>query len=176
MSSSATLIKGSLTVAPPSSSSPVVKVKLLEPWAKMPTRGEPGAAGWDVALFEPQKRDGNVTYFRTGIAVEPPVGVKLLLYPRSSLSKTDYWLANGVGVIDTSYRGEILVALRTYPNFQPQPLVPGKTYVQLVPEICLATQLNRSIKFAETQGELSQTIRGSGGFGSTDDVVVEKLH
>jgi deoxyuridine 5'-triphosphate nucleotidohydrolase len=142
------------------------KIKLLEPWATMPLRKEDGAAGWDIRLHQILKVDGGVTFFRTGIAIEPPSGMNGLLFPRSSLAKTDYWLANGVGVIDNSYRGELLVALRTYPApFSPRPLHLPADYVQYVPQCCLAS--NGNVVLTQTNDSLSTTQRGAGGFGST---------
>lgn len=145
----------------------VVKVKRLETWAKLPVQSDELASGFDLYLHEVDttmihKTDGTVTWYRTGLAMEPPAQSYFLLYPRSSLSKTDYWLANGVGVLDFSFRNEVLVALRTYPApFKPKPLdLPGR-YVQIIPTPLLAPHF----KFEEAE-ELQSTQR-TGGFGST---------
>jgi len=140
-----------------------LKVKKLEPWAILPQRSDEMSSGWDIHIHEVFKVEGNVTFYRTGLAFEPPYDHYLLAYPRSSLSKTDYWLANSVGVLDVTYRGEVLIALRTYPPpFQPRALtLPGR-YVQVVPQQFITS----NFEIVES-AELSATERGDKGFGSS---------
>ena len=137
-----------------------LKVKLLEPWAKLPTRAESTAVGFDVYIHEPKETINGVTFYRTGIAIEPPQGMYFLLYPRSSLSKTGWMMANSVGVIDSSYRGELLVALHKTADAV-QLTLPGR-YAQLVPQM----YMSHTIPVLEVK-ELTSTERGTGGYGST---------
>jgi len=169
----------------------ILKVKRLEPWAKLPQRAEDGSVGFDVYLHEPVRSE-SVTYdgrkgavvYRTGLAIEPPEGYYFLLCARSSLTKTGWFLANGVGVIDPSYRGELLVALYP-PSLSPLPLrgsasptgvpervayceenhqpldLPGR-YCQLIPQ-----RFDSPFIQVLECDDLSSTQRGSGGFGST---------
>jgi len=88
-------------------------VRVLED-APAPSRKSPADAGWDLHLVAALKTVGDVTVFRTGIAVAPPPGYYFELVPRSSLGTSGWSLANSVGVIDAGYRGEILVALRNH--------------------------------------------------------------
>ena len=127
----------------------------------MPIRCGKGNVGWDVHLHEIKNTTGQVEFYRTGIAIEPPPGYYFLMFPRSSLSKTDYIMANGVAVLDPCFTGEVLVALRKCcPDARPLEL-PGR-YVQLVPQQFFSDNLE-----AVPADELSSTERGAGGFGST---------
>ena len=127
-----------------------------------PVKTHEDDSGADLFIYKEAKREGCVVYYHTGLAFEPPPNKHILIYPRSSLSKTDWWLANSVGVVDNTYRGEVLLAFRTYPApFEPRPLtLPGR-YVQMFVE-----DIPQSAKFVPVDS-LAETIRGSGGFGST---------
>ena len=97
----------------------------------------------------------------TGLAVEPSRNdVALLLYPRSGLSvKQGLVLANNVAVIDSDYRGELKIPLRNYSN----------NYVTIYDKDRVAQLIVTPVLFPEIMitDELSDTKRGSGGFGST---------
>jgi dUTP pyrophosphatase len=86
--------------------------------------------------------------------------VSYYLYARSSISKTPLMLANSVGIIDKSYRGEIKSALRNLYNNQPYLVMQGSRLVQ----ICAPDLKPIRIKLVD---ELNSTARGEGGFGST---------
>jgi len=138
-----------------------VRVKRLHDSATIPAYSKPGDAGMDLTVISMEKDEyGNVVY-RTGLAIEIPAGYVGLLFPRSSNSKTDLYLTNHVGVIDSGYRGEIMLKFRANPSLINARIHhPGDRVVQLMilpyPQVTLV----------ETT-ELSDTERGDGGFGST---------
>lgn len=140
-----------------------VRVKKLHPNAKLPTYGSCQAAGADLyacldaaVTIEP----GEVFWVPTGIALEVPVGCAGLVYARSSMgAKRGLAPANKVGVIDPDYRGEIRVVLLNHSR-QPQTLEPGERVAQFV-----ITPVLQPVY--EEVDELTDTNRGTGGFGST---------
>lgn len=140
-----------------------VKVKKLENGAKLPVYGSRYSAGAD--LFACLKEDlvigaGETAFVKTGIAVELPENTVGLVFARSGLaSKRNLAPANKVGVIDCDYRGEILVALHNHGK-EAQTVVCGERIAQLV------IVPYETANFLEAD-ELSETVRGAGGFGST---------
>ena len=140
-----------------------VAVKKLRPEAKLPTYGSEFAAGADLyaCLEEPVTiRPQETVKIPTGIAMEIPVGYVGLVYGRSGLAcKRNLAPANKVGVVDSDYRGELLVFLHNHGTV-PQTVEPGERVAQMV----LTPYLTAA--FFETE-ELSETVRGTGGFGST---------
>ena len=143
-----------------------VKIKKLDPKATLPTYGSDFSAGADLyyAGDEPLTIDaGKTTLVHTGIAMEIPEGLVGLVFARSGLAtKRSLAPANKVGVIDSDYRGEIMVALHNHSD-APQTIEAHERIAQLVlvPYISAA--------FDEVD-ELGDTARGSGGFGSTGRV------
>jgi dUTP pyrophosphatase len=86
----------------------VVKIKKLVENAVIPAYSKKGDAGLDLtAVSKTIDENSNIVY-GTGLAVEIPEGFVGLLFPRSSNSKTDLYLTNHVGVVDSGYRGEIM--------------------------------------------------------------------
>ncbi len=140
-----------------------VLVKRLREDAVLPRRGSADAAGADLSAciaatltISPQE----TAFVPTGISVEIPRGFVGLVFARSSVaSKRDLAPANKVGVIDSDYRGEILVALHNH-GTAPRSIEPGERIAQLVIVPYLAAD------FQEADA-LSDTARGAGGFGST---------
>ncbi len=142
-----------------------LKIKRLREEAVLPFYATSGAAGMDLTAVCP---GGSITIapmeralIPTGIAIElPDAGHAALLFARSSLGvKRGLSLPNGVGVIDSDYRGEIHVALVNLSG-EPVQIYTGERIAQLV--IMPVTQvLPVKVK------ELGQTQRGEGGFGST---------
>ncbi len=140
-----------------------VNFKKLDNRAKMPTYGSPYAAGADLYAVS----DGVVTvmpgetkFIGTGIAVELPLGTVGLVYARSGMAcKKGLAPANKVGVIDCDYRGEIKVALHNH-GTEPQSFDCGERIAQMV----VAPYI--PVEYVESD-ELSDTVRGEGGFGST---------
>lgn len=140
-----------------------VAVKKMHPRARLPVYGSEFAAGADlcVCLDEPVTiAPGQTVMLHTGLAMEIPVGYAGLVYARSGLaSKRDLAPANKVGVVDADYRGELMIAMHNHGTV-PQTIEDGERIAQLVITPYLTAQ------FFETE-ELSQTVRGTGGFGST---------
>jgi dUTP pyrophosphatase len=93
-----------------------VKVKKMHAEAVIPSYSKPGDAGLDLTAVSEEWNEGNtmVTY-GTGLSIEIPEGYVGLLFPRSSVCKTSLNLSNSVGVIDSGYRGEIMLKYR-YPE------------------------------------------------------------
>ena len=138
-----------------------VKIKKLHPDAVIPVYSKPGDAGLDLtATSIDDDLYGNIIY-GTGLAIEIPEGYVGLLYPRSSNSKTDLYLTNHVGVVDSGYRGEIMFKFRPVNGIE-------NAYIYAVGDRIgqLIIMPYPSIKFIETE-ELSDSDRGDGGFGST---------
>lgn len=142
----------------------VVKLKRLDKRAKVPTRATSGSAGYDIsALLDSPVTiaPGEVKMIPTGLAIElEDNSVVALIYPRSSLaSKHGITLANCVGVIDSDYRGELRMPVINLGN-EPYTISLGERISQLV----LTPVLIPDIEEVE---ELSDSVRGTGGFGST---------
>ena len=139
----------------------LVRVKKLHIDAVVPEYSKPGDAGMDLTAISMEKDDhGNVVY-GTGLAIEIPEGHVGLIFPRSSNSKTDLYLTNHVGVIDSGYRGEIMFKFRPIDG-----LLNAKVY-QVGDRIGQLMILPYpAVELTETT-ELSSSERGDGGFGST---------
>ncbi len=137
-------------------------IKLNENAVK-PTYGSQFAAGADLYACEGKEvtiEAGETKLVHTGLALEIPEGYAGLIYARSGIaSKRGLAPANKVGVIDSDYRGEIMVALHNH-STETQTIANKERIAQLV----IAPFL--SVEFNETD-ELSDTVRGEGGFGST---------
>ncbi len=140
-----------------------VRVKKLSPQAVLPQRGTIGAAGADLRALidEPVTiQPGRTVLLPTGLAFEIPEGYVGLVFARSSLgSKRGLAPANKVGVIDSDYRGEVMVALHNHSD-APQVVEPGERVAQLAIVPFLPAEY-------EEVEDLSDTARGEGGFGST---------
>lgn len=144
-----------------------ISVLRLDPNAVLPVRANPNDSGCDltpIGIFK-QLRD-DTWLLNTGLAMKPPRGTYIDLVGRSSISKTPVLISNAVGVMDTTYRGDYLIAVtlknsNDIATFDPQELVNGKPLAQLV----LRPLIIAPIKEV---GELDETVRGDGGFGSTD--------
>lgn len=140
-----------------------VAIKKLDPRAKTPAYGSEYAAGAD--LYACTERETVIAphetaIIPTGIAMELPLGYAGFIYARSGLaSKKGLAPANKVGVIDCDYRGEVKVALHNHTD-EPKEVAPFERIAQLV----VAPYVTAEFVAEE---ELSQTVRGAGGFGST---------
>ena len=140
-----------------------VNFKKLDKNAKMPTYGSPYAAGADLYAVtdgEVTVAPGETKFIGTGIAVELPERTVGLVYARSGLAcKKGLAPANKVGVIDCDYRGEIKVAIHNH-GTEPQSFGCGERIAQMVVTPYIP------VEYCEVD-ELSDTVRGAGGFGST---------
>ncbi|MCQ2456676.1 MAG: dUTP diphosphatase [Clostridia bacterium] len=141
-----------------------VKVKKLREGANLPRYGSACAAGADLFACTDGESvtvaPGETVFVGTGIALEIPDGFVGLIYARSGIAcKRGLAPANKVGVIDSDYRGEVKVALHNHSN-DPASIDDGERIAQLV----ITPYLTASF---EEAGELGDTVRGEGGFGST---------
>ena len=105
------------------------------------------------------KKSAGFYEYGTGLAMEIPEGYVGLIFPRSSISKTDHYLRNSVGVVDSGYRGEIKIRMST-------PLLGGVEYKEGDRVAQLIIMKLPWVNLQEVE-ELSDTDRGDGGFGST---------
>ena len=137
-----------------------VKVKKLHPDAVIPKYAKAGDAGLDLTAVSKEWDEAKEKIvFGTGLAVEIPEGYVGLIFPRSSICKTNIALSNSVGVIDSGYRGEIKFFFSPGPrpkaNYEVGDRV-GQLVIMPYPTIELVE--------SET---LSDSERGDGGFGSS---------
>lgn len=162
-----------------------VKIKKLVESAIIPSYAKEGDAGLDLtATSVSYDKDGNIVY-GCGLAFEIPKGYVGLLFPRSSNAKTNLYLTNSVGVLDSGYRGEVTFKYKTihntasYLSFFLQKYVLRKKILNVKIE-SLATNAYKvgdrigqivivkipTIEFVESE-KLSETERGAGGYGSS---------
>ena len=138
-----------------------IRVKKLVEEAVLPTHGSEEAAGWDLyALDNAMIHPEQTVLMKTGLAFAIPKGYVGLVFARSGLAtKRGLAPANKVGVIDSDYRGELIVALHNHSSIS-QIVEKGDRMAQMVIVPYLACE------YVETD-VLDDTERGSGGFGST---------
>ena len=142
-----------------------IKVKKLVPEAVIPFYAKPGDAGMDITCtsFEYDKEHDCYMY-HSGLAFELPAGYVMLIFPRSSNRKTDYYLCNHVGVLDSGYRGELMFAYKNRTddrlNYQKPPYQVGDRIGQII------ILPYPTVKMIESDS-LEESERGTGGFGST---------
>ena len=140
-----------------------IRVKILRQGAQLPTYGSVEAAGADLyacltedLTIEP----GKTAFVPTGIALEVPKGCAGLIYARSGMAcKRGLAPANKVGVVDSDYRGEIMVALHNHGS-ESQTIGNGERIAQFI----ITPVLTPAYEVTE---ELTDTLRNAGGFGST---------
>ena len=137
-----------------------VEFAKLSPDAIIPTQGTPQAAGWDLyALEETTVRRNVSSMIRTGLAVAIPEGWEGQIRCRSSLGKKGMIMPNGIGTIDSDYRGEVKI-LAINLGEEPIEITHGMRIAQMI----IAPVIQAEFDEAET---LDGTIRGTSGFGST---------
>ena len=140
-----------------------IKVKRLHPGATLPTYGSVEAAGADLYACLDETvtiLPGASAWIPTGIAMEVPVGCAGLIYARSGMAcKRGLAPANKVGVIDSDYRGQVVVVLHNH-GTEAQTVSNGERIAQMV--------ITPVISWPYTEvAELTDSDRGAGGFGST---------
>lgn len=139
-----------------------MKIKLVSPNAVVPTYGSKCAAGMDLYSSDTYSiAPGETVLVHTGISMEIPDGYFGAIYPRSGLAtKRGLRLANCVGVVDSDYRGEVMVALHNDST--------DTQLVELHDRIAqMVIQPYECQQILDVVNELSDTERGSGGFGHT---------
>ena len=137
-----------------------VKIKRLHKDSVIPKYSKPGDAGMDLVATSKFYDDFDNVCYGTGLAIEIPEGYVGLLFPRSSISKTDLTLRNSVGVIDSGYRGEITFKFNNILMSSCEPYNVKERIGQLI------IMPYPTIEFEEVE-ELSTTERGVQGFGSS---------
>ena len=159
-----------------------VKIKKLNENAVIPTYLKNGDAGMDlVATSRYYDENGNIVY-GTGLSFEIPKGYVGLIFPRSSNAKQQLLLSNSVGVIDSGYRGEVMLKFKSpVSSFSLKTLIKlifnSETNINLITNFKISYYVGErigqmiilpypQIEFEESE-ELSETERGNGGYGST---------
>lgn len=132
-----------------------VRIKRLNDLAVIPSYAKEGDAGMDMVAIGYETKGKYVTY-KTGIALEIPQGFVGLLFPRSSVYKKEQTLSNSVGVIDSGYRGEVMFKYTLSENMYQVGDRVGQLIIMPYPKISF-----------EVVSDLSDTDRGTGGYGST---------
>jgi len=140
-----------------------IKIKVLNENAVIPKKQHESDAGYDLHSMEKYKLKPNEIYkVKTGIAIEIPKGYAGLVLPRSGLSsKYGITLINSPGLIDSGYRGELLVPLINHSKIEYE-ITTGERIAQLV----IIEAMNIDFKSSE---DLDRSDRNEKGFGSTDE-------
>ena len=134
-----------------------IKIKKLHPKAVIPNYAKIGDAGMDMVITDIKgETEWNISY-GFGISMEIPEGFMGLVFPRSSIRKTDLILTNSIGVIDSGYRGEIQATFKRT-GLNKYEIGDRGAQLIIIP--------HPTIEFQEVE-ELTNTERGEGGFGST---------
>ncbi|MGA1598931.1 MAG: dUTP diphosphatase [bacterium] len=140
-----------------------LKIKLHGPEVVAPTRGHASDAGLDLTAYGVEQKTSDVFLFDTGISVQPEPGFYTEVVPRSSIIKTDFMLANSIGIIDPDYRGRILVPLRYLGSANASDAAQA-LLGQRIAQLIVRKQEPCTVEIVE---DLEGSVRGSGGFGST---------
>jgi dUTP pyrophosphatase len=135
-----------------------LKIKKLSKESILPFYAKDGDAGMDLTCISLSKENKYLEY-GTGLAFEIPKGYVGLVFPRSSISKTDHFLKNSVGVIDSGYRGEVKLRMSIPASKEFRYNIGDKIGQLLIVKLPWV-----EIEEVET---LSSSDRGNGGFGST---------
>jgi dUTP pyrophosphatase len=136
-----------------------VRIKKLHQDAVIPSYAKEGDAGLDLIAISENFTFGQVT-FGFGLAFEIPEGYVGLIFPRSSIRRTNLELSNSVGVIDSGYRGEVQATFNLNAGIQEIEYTVGCKIAQMI------IVPYPKIEFEEVS-ELSGSERGTGGFGHT---------
>jgi len=145
-----------------------IKIKKLNKEAVIPHKVHDYDACYDLVAISSdttKKEDYAYIEYGTGLAMEIPEGYCGLIFPRSSISKTGCFLANSVGVVDAPYRGEVKIRMKYIPGTEYYKPMDRVAQMMIVPTM--------QLEFEEVE-DLTDTMRGEGGFGSTD-VIVEQV-
>jgi dUTP pyrophosphatase len=138
----------------------VIKVKKLDPNAVIPSYSKVGDAGMDLTITKEIENTSFSVSYGFGIAMEIPKGYVGLVFPRSSVRNQDLILSNCVGVIDSGYRGELQATFKKTQGLDSIKYKVGERGAQII-------ILPYPTIYMTEVPELSDTERGSGGFGST---------
>ena len=137
-----------------------IKFKKTDDKAVEPLRGSDYAAGWDLVATSINRENGVLSY-GTSLSIEIPKGYFGVLAARSSIYRTDLMLANGIGIIDSDYRGELIFKFRLLDQSDhPKVYSVGDRIGQLV-------ILSHAVPEWIEADVIDDTQRGDGGFGSS---------
>jgi len=140
---------------------PILKYIKSSPDAVTPTKANFSDVGYDVSIIGLHKTLSPTTaLYKTGIKLEIPIGYYVELVPRSSISKSGYMLANSIGIIDCSYKGELLVALTKINSESPDIEFPFRC--------CQIILRKQNFPDMVEISEIEHTKRSDGGFGSSN--------
>ena len=141
----------------------IIEFAKLNSEAIIPTQGSSQAAGWDLyALEETIVKRNTSSMIKTGLAIAIPLGWEGQIRCRSSLGKKGMIMPNGIGTIDSDYRGELMVLATWIGQGDEFVVQKGERVAQL-----LFSRVPR-VKFVERDfDQLGTTDRGTGGFGSS---------
>ena len=140
-----------------------LRLQLHYPDMSVPQRSHPKDVGLDLTAMALEPHNERLFFVDTGISVEPPEGYYVEVVARSSLSKTDFILANSVGIIDPDYRGRIRLVLR-YLGEGSGVDAAAERIGRRVAQLILRCREEANV---EVVSKLGETGRGSGGFGSS---------
>ena len=140
-----------------------LRLQLHYPDMPVPQRAHPKDVGFDLTAMALEPHNERLFFIDTGISVEPPEGYYVEVVARSSLSKTDFILANSVGIIDPDYRGRIRLALRYLGEGSGADAAAG-LIGRRVAQLILRCREEANVAVVSKLGE---TGRGAGGFGSS---------
>lgn len=135
----------------------VVKIKRLRDNAVLPCYAHEGDAAMDVTAVSKEGRDNFIEY-KTGLSFEVPRGHVMLVFPRGSNTKSDLILGNCVGVLDSGYRGELIIRFNILGDRLHYEVGDRIAQIMILPY--------PEVKFVESE-ELGGSARGEGRFGST---------
>ncbi|MGK0288605.1 MAG: dUTP pyrophosphatase [bacterium] len=142
---------------------PKLKICLHYSGMTEPQKANESDSGIDLTLMKVIEKREHIFFFDLGISVEPPVGFYTELYPRSSIYKSDFIMANSVGIIDADYRGIVQMVMRyigTGNGLEEATKLIGQRIGQLILKKLEPITV-------EIVKNLNDTNRGIGGFGSS---------
>lgn len=132
--------------------------------AVSPKKERSSDVGYDLTIIKKYKNITSKTIlYDTGIAVTPDFGYYTKIVPRSSLIKSGYMLTNSVGIIDGSYKGNLLICLTKIDDELPEIKLPFRCC-----QLIIDRSMHYTMEKVSTVEDLGKSSRGDGGFGSTD--------
>lgn len=145
-------------------STPTLKVQRVHPDAIVPAKAHETDAGYDLTAIALHKQVNSVVaLYDTGLKVVIDPGYYIEIVPRSSIIKSGYMLANSIGIIDNDYRGNLYVALAKIAPEAPPLTLPSKAF-----QLIIRKQYDAASVVEVNDIDVTETVRGTGGFGSTD--------
>ena len=144
---------------------PNCKFYKAEEDAIIPTKDRSSDVGYDLTIIKKVKDIGSKTaLYDTGIIVAPDFGFYTKIVPRSSIIKCGYMLTNSIGIIDSTYRGRLMICLTKIDDTMPELQLPFRCC-----QLILDRFLHYTLESVDDEDKLGNTNRGYGGFGSTDN-------